>query len=67
MQALKLRTASLYCILYLMGSQVRGLESGGGVVRGARTNDNLGESILDTLDTCYVVLGRSVENGICIV
>ena len=46
---------------------VQGLESRVGMISGAGTNDNFGESILDTLDTCYVVLGRSVDNGICIV
>ena len=46
---------------------VQGLESRVGMIRGAEANDNFGESILNTLDTCYVVLGRSIENGICIV
>ena len=44
---------------------VQGLESIVGMINGA--NYNFGESILNTLDMCYVVLGRSIENGICIV
>ena len=63
MWALKVRTSSLYCIyLVFDGEPVQGLESRVGMISGAGTNDNFGESILDTLDTCYVVLGRSVEN-----
>ena len=46
---------------------VPGLQSGVGVTSGAGSNDNFGESMLDTLNTCYIVLGRSIENGMCIV
>ena len=47
---------------------VQGLQSRVGMISGAGTDDNFGESILNTLDPCYVVLGRrSIENGIRII
>ena len=46
---------------------VQGLESRVGMISGAGANDSFGKSILNTLNTCYVVLGRSIESGICIV
>ena len=66
-RALKVRTASLYCIWYSIGSQCKAWEYRVGIISGKGANENFGESILNTLDTCYVVLGRSIENGICIV
>ena len=39
------------------GEPVQGLQSRVGMISGAGANDNFGESILNTLDTCYVVLG----------
>jgi hypothetical protein len=49
------------------GQLVQGLESRFGITGGAGTNNDFDESILDTLNTCYVVLGRPIEYGICIV
>ena len=46
------------------GEPVQGLQPRGVVISGAGTNDNYGESILDTLDTCYVVFDRLMENGL---
>ena len=63
MLALKVRTASLYCFQYSMGSHaVQGLQSRVGMISGVGNNDNFGESILDTFDMCYVLLGGSIEN-----
>jgi hypothetical protein len=44
---------------------VQGLESAVGVAVGAGTYDNFGESIRDTLNTCYIPLGRPIQYGIC--
>jgi len=58
------RAASVYSVFD--GEPRQGLESRIGMISGAGTNDNFGESNLDTLDmharVCCVVLGRSIES-----